>query len=86
MPAAENRRDHVGCEEGEPDETREVGTADPLLRGDLSQGQAGVLKQARPYRMGPDEQTYWRAGLWVWGLSVDSLTAPAQNLGMALGE
>ena len=38
MPAVEDRRDNVGCEEGEPDEARDVGTDDPLLRGDLSQG------------------------------------------------
>jgi hypothetical protein len=38
MPAVQDRRDNVGGEEGEPDETRNVGTADPLLCGDLSQG------------------------------------------------
>ena len=38
MPAIEDRRDYIGCEEGEPDEARDVGTDDPLLRGDLSQG------------------------------------------------
>ena len=38
MPAVQDRRDNVGGEEGEPDETRDVGTDDPLLRGDLSQG------------------------------------------------
>ena len=32
MPAVEDRRDHIGCEEGEPDEARDVGTDDPLLR------------------------------------------------------
>lgn len=38
MPPVEDRRDHIGCEEGEPDDARDVGTDDPLLRGDLSQG------------------------------------------------
>jgi hypothetical protein len=38
MPAVQDRRDHVRGEEGEPDQTRNVGTDDPLLCGDLSQG------------------------------------------------
>src|SRR6476659_673915 len=58
LPAIEDRRDNVGCEEREPDEARNVGTYDPFLSGDLFQGEAGVLKQARADRMSPDEKTY----------------------------
>ncbi len=35
MPSIQDRRDNVGCEEGEPKETRNIGTADPLLCRDL---------------------------------------------------
>jgi hypothetical protein len=38
LPAVQDRRDNVGCEEGEPDEARDVGTDDPFLRGNLSEG------------------------------------------------
>jgi len=58
MPTAQDRRDNVGGEEGEPDETGDVRTADPLLRSDLFQGEAGVLTQARAYSVGADEKTY----------------------------
>ena len=38
LPAVQDRRDNVGREEGEPDEARDVGTDDPFLRGDFSEG------------------------------------------------
>ena len=38
LPAIQDRRDNVGREEREPDEARDVRTADPLLGGDLSKG------------------------------------------------
>jgi hypothetical protein len=58
MPAVQDSRDNVGGEKGEPDETRNVRPDDPLLYGDLSQGSAEVLKQARAYGVSPDEKAY----------------------------